>query len=514
MTIRAPYIKPPFDIPGLPSGQPLGSAGVLLAVVVAALPFNNSQSWSKPAPLRPSVAFQAQRNPALYPNPQPPQYSDLDFQIAHKVPQAPIWNAPYNQNLYGPAPAAPFIPKDFSKPFFPRTTSDATQDTNQLLFTNFVPTLNPPQPAPYFPRTQIDATVDTPLTLFAAFPVGDTSLGSAIFPTYPAPWVVPYNININPPPPPPTPTFLPAFGFSQFQPPTAPWVVPYNINLYPPPAVVTPPFIPVDYGRVFFPRVTVDATQDTNQLLFTNPQPFTPYNFSKPSAFLPAVPLVIQLNAPMLLGQPFTPVDFSKGFDVPGLPPQAQPYNINLFPPPAPQPPVVPVDYNTTRRVTSAPPQPLPLNPNLFPPLPPPPLPKNQNYFPSVWAIKLTKAPDLPLNPNLFPPPPPQFGASYRLLEDHYLATGYYAAESIITEGAEIPFGWPPSRAVDPQNAQAIQAFWNAGPSRGAPIYSSTPNLYRAMAIRVPSVYWTAVPGDPGAFILTGAGAALGIKRA
>jgi hypothetical protein len=98
--------------------------------------------------------------------------------------------------------------------------------------------------------------------------------------------------------------------------------------------------------------------------------------------------------------------------------------------------------------------------------------------------------------------------AKYLLLVPHYLPTGYALAGETVTEGIEIPFGWMPTAAVDPLNSQAIQAFWNAGPSPVAGIEYSI-DFYPFISSQKPVVYWQPL-GPPGSFILTGPGAALG----
>lgn len=105
--------------------------------------------------------------------------------------------------------------------------------------------------------------------------------------------------------------------------------------------------------------------------------------------------------------------------------------------------------------------------------------------------------------------------AQYRLLADHYLPSGAsVSAGTVITEGVDVPMGWIPSPSVDPQNAQAIQAFWNAGPmgcldaEKSRSQYSSIGNFFVFLA---PVIYWTRIPGTT-LFQLTGAGASLGAK--
>ena len=99
--------------------------------------------------------------------------------------------------------------------------------------------------------------------------------------------------------------------------------------------------------------------------------------------------------------------------------------------------------------------------------------------------------------------------ASYLLLTAHYLASGYAPAGTTVTEGGAIPPGWRPTPACDPQNTQAIQAYWQAGPPTGADtnfLACPQPKL---------AIYWQPIPGgssSSSAYQLTGAGASLGPK--
>src|SRR5215472_2408112 len=56
--------------------------------------------------------------------------------------------------------------------------------------------------------------------------------------------------------------------------------------------------------------------------------------------------------------------------------------------------------------------------------------------------------------------------AQYRAILPHWVAgQRYMVTNTIMTEGHEIPFGWvPPTLAVDPLNATAVNNFYNAGP--------------------------------------------------
>lgn len=107
--------------------------------------------------------------------------------------------------------------------------------------------------------------------------------------------------------------------------------------------------------------------------------------------------------------------------------------------------------------------------------------------------------------------PPPPIPAKYLLLVDHYLATGYTQAGTVVTEGVQIPVGWLPTLAVDPLNTSAVLAFWNNGP-RGQQDAEKARDFFPFIPFTAPQVYWAAVPGQQGVYVLTGAGALLGNK--
>jgi hypothetical protein len=100
----------------------------------------------------------------------------------------------------------------------------------------------------------------------------------------------------------------------------------------------------------------------------------------------------------------------------------------------------------------------------------------------------------------IIPPFVPTFGASYRLLADHYLYGFYYRPNTIITEGREIPFGWVPTLAVDPLNSLAVTAYYNAGPrSTDYGDLSTYTNMYKRefadVPVNSPITFWKQVPG-------------------
>ena len=82
----------------------------------------------------------------------------------------------------------------------------------------------------------------------------------------------------------------------------------------------------------------------------------------------------------------------------------------------------------------------------------------------------------------------------FRFLSDHYINDRTISAGEIV----EMPSDWVPSNAVEPLDAEAVEAFWRAGPQQRG-------------AIRiVPTTYWLAAP-IPGSsarrWTLTGLGA-------
>lgn len=100
-------------------------------------------------------------------------------------------------------------------------------------------------------------------------------------------------------------------------------------------------------------------------------------------------------------------------------------------------------------------------------------------------------------------------GAQYRLLQQHFFNyfpitnSKEYAAGLTIIEGVDVPFGWIPTPNVDPLNTQAVQAFYNAGPSLLGLVVTQFSNL----AVAPPTTFWVEAPGSPSLWHLTGLGA-------
>src|SRR5262245_30995536 len=93
--------------------------------------------------------------------------------------------------------------------------------------------------------------------------------------------------------------------------------------------------------------------------------------------------------------------------------------------------------------------------------------------------------------------------ASYRLISDHYVNGGLLWAGSIVSEGVEIPVGWRPTLACDPQDSDGLQKFFDAGPPPGGPqgdcLYSSVKfngNRWDGRPVAGPDRYWEIVVKD------------------
>jgi len=104
--------------------------------------------------------------------------------------------------------------------------------------------------------------------------------------------------------------------------------------------------------------------------------------------------------------------------------------------------------------------------------------------------------------------------AKYRFLQDCVDANGlYYRAGTVASTadvGGSLPSNFIPA-AVDPLDAAAIQAFWNAGPQQ---LGLCRPQ-WNGIGVAPPSIYWISYPQGGGTkpMILTGAGATLGFRN-
>jgi hypothetical protein len=86
----------------------------------------------------------------------------------------------------------------------------------------------------------------------------------------------------------------------------------------------------------------------------------------------------------------------------------------------------------------------------------------------------------------------------WRLLSDHYMQNGMIAAGEVV----EMPADWRPSNAVEPLDAEAVDAFYAAGP-QVVPLVSERWNV-----VTQPTTYWRQLPGGRQ-WALTGLGALL-----
>jgi hypothetical protein len=113
--------------------------------------------------------------------------------------------------------------------------------------------------------------------------------------------------------------------------------------------------------------------------------------------------------------------------------------------------------------------------------------------------------------------------ARYQALCDLWLPGCQYAqAGDVLSDipsagTIPIPVGWIPSRACEPLDTLAAQAYWNAGPAGMA---DAQPNLplflngarWTGRPVTPPSCYWVrAGTLNSAGFVLTGIGASLGV---
>ena len=102
--------------------------------------------------------------------------------------------------------------------------------------------------------------------------------------------------------------------------------------------------------------------------------------------------------------------------------------------------------------------------------------------------------------------------SKYRFFQDAWVGTNNYTAGDIASTadvGGTLPTNWVPCVAVDPLDASAINAFWQAG--------VQLPGLVRqqwnGIPVAPPLIYWKPFNLiNAVSYQLTGAGAALGPK--
>jgi hypothetical protein len=109
----------------------------------------------------------------------------------------------------------------------------------------------------------------------------------------------------------------------------------------------------------------------------------------------------------------------------------------------------------------------------------------------------------------------------YRLLVDHFVNGVFLQAGSLVSDtggGAQLPNGYIPTLGMDPQDGDAINKFWAAGPAAQQSAEKSLSlgpwglqSRWSNAVVAAPAIYWQ--PAGPGQFILTGAGASLGPRN-
>ena len=104
----------------------------------------------------------------------------------------------------------------------------------------------------------------------------------------------------------------------------------------------------------------------------------------------------------------------------------------------------------------------------------------------------------------------------YRMLSDHYVNGNMLEAGTTQNDnvGGLLPSGFVPTVGMDPQDQDAINKFWFAGP-----LALAANSAYLALGIigkvaAKPLIYWVPVSGASGdeLYILTGNGASLGSR--
>jgi hypothetical protein len=111
--------------------------------------------------------------------------------------------------------------------------------------------------------------------------------------------------------------------------------------------------------------------------------------------------------------------------------------------------------------------------------------------------------------------------AIYRAIVDLYLPGGRYAEAGDIlsdTDGT-IPVGWKPPLGVDPVSTDAVQAFFNAGPTQGSGSaehgslsIAFCGNRWSGKAVSPPNHYWRPIMMGGHRVWVVNAAEALGYK--
>jgi hypothetical protein len=95
--------------------------------------------------------------------------------------------------------------------------------------------------------------------------------------------------------------------------------------------------------------------------------------------------------------------------------------------------------------------------------------------------------------------------AKYRFLQAAYVDGALINAGQV----CDLRDDWVPNGNVEPLDASALSAFWEAGPQ---PLGLVRQQLSDVLLTRYPSIYWRQINKEE--FQLTGSGASLGPKKA
>jgi hypothetical protein len=334
MTIRAPYIKPPFDIPAPISSQPLGSPLTLLAVVVAAVPFFNMQ-FNPVTPVRAAIAPVQPYNNRLYTNPIP--FAQFQWpRVVPLGPSVPRQAAFNNELLLNPIPFAQYQ--------WPRTTSvlGKASDVYQT-WLNFYQTgvVLPPFYQTSWPAVQaikpvVPPTASVNYVGMYSSPFTQLAWGGGTFIEFPPAPAQPYNNRLytNPIP----------FAQYDWSKPTS--VAPKATDVYQPygnfytTVAVTAPFYQNAWPAVQPIKPVVPQLTPYNAQIYTNSIPFAQYDWSKPVSIAPRASDVYQPYSnfyPFVsVTAPFYQNAWPSVSPVQPVVPQAAPYNAQLYTNPIP----------------------------------------------------------------------------------------------------------------------------------------------------------------------------------
>ena len=472
--------------------------------------------WSsKPFGIRSTPQHPLQMALSLYANLGP--FTQVDFSKAQPVRLSAPQPQPYNPNIYAAVVSAPFIPVDWSRPFFPAPApAPISQSLNINLFTNPIPFFNLDFSRPFSPRSTAVPDIPYNLNLYTSGPVSipfnqtdwppthrlvgipglsDQAIWAFTIPFSQTDWSTPFrpipavplvqgvNLALTAPvtampfnqydwPRSPTRYFRPphidgaiidiSVPFSQTDWPkvAAPRLSldtpqPYNLNLYGV-ATVSVPFNQIDWPRAFRPRALATPDVPFNPNLYANPIPFSQTDWPATHR-VPGLPGLSD-QAIWAFTIPFSQTDWPKTTAIKASPDAPQPLNLNLYGVVTVSVPFAQTDWSVTRfpRARAIPDQ--PFNLNLFAvPVP---------FIPIDWSRPFVRRfaplPDLPLNINLFTNPIPfaQFDWSrpaprqWRLPE---LAPSNIALlTAVFVQPPFAQYDWTPAHRPVPRPAQDI----------------------------------------------------------